>query len=285
MSKLFKFMAKAGLITAIVVGLLIAVMGVAFANGQETCPTGLGWTKVEAPDSTINGTTISFSIPVDKIVTAVCVKASTNIYNWTGIATAHFSWNIGGQYDVSHYSYYMIDDEYEPCDETTGFQQVGDPILVATWPNGTKVYSVVYINYDARDQETVCGRRAQIVIVPPEADKCIHTTGWVDIGGGVYVKYDLFDQEVVCDRKKDKPCVKEEVFYWSDGFCMIRQRGGPIGGQQRPFMPMQDTYCGCGYAHEEGWDGFYAVSDCKGEGEEYTYWNELPLFCGAQSCE
>jgi hypothetical protein len=77
-----------------------------------------------------------------------------------------------------------------------------------------------------------------------------------------------------------KPCVREKVFYWSDGWCSIRQRGGPIGGQTRPFLPMQNLYCGCDYAHDEGWEGFYAVSDCKGEGEEYTFWNELPQFCG-----
>jgi len=102
------------LIATVLLVMLTVGVGVASA-GQEVCPNGAGWTKVDAPDSTISGTTISFSIPTGTTVTAVCVKASTDIHNWAGTATAHFSWNIGGQHDVSHYSYFT---EVETQDET-----------------------------------------------------------------------------------------------------------------------------------------------------------------------
>jgi hypothetical protein len=94
--------------------LSLTVFAAASATAQETCPTGGGWTKVEEPDGTISGTTISFSIPEGYIVTDVCVKAGTTLYNWSGSAEDHFGWNVGGDHDVSHYSYKMIEAPPEP---------------------------------------------------------------------------------------------------------------------------------------------------------------------------
>ncbi len=81
-------------------------------------------------------------------------------------------------------------------------------------------------------------------------------------------------------------CVPEHVFVWfHERGCNLRQRGGPIGGQTRPFVPMQEYYC-CPksiYPTDEGWTGRY-INSCQ-RSQEYTYWNELPQFNRPFICE
>lgn len=54
---------------------LVVVGGVASANGQETCPEGNGWTKVD----NLSGLTYTFTPPVGFEVVESCYKASTSV--------------------------------------------------------------------------------------------------------------------------------------------------------------------------------------------------------------
>lgn len=240
--------------------------------------------------------------------------------------------------DISH-SIVCRGEYYEPCSDTTGWI-FSERVFVREKPNGDKVYSDVYLQYDAQDESLVCNRRAQIVIEPYRV--CSQQTGWVFhheteeqkpngtiVKKYVYFKYDLIDGETICDTmvaveripytacegetiygpwsdwvvsgeeqtrvrevldaiteevcgyETEKTCaIIDKVFYWDDGWCKMRQREGPIGGQTRPFIPMIYRYCGCGYEWGE-WTGYW-VNNCQ---SQYDFWNELPEFCGAQSCE
>jgi hypothetical protein len=103
--------------------------------------------------------------------------------------------------------------------------------------------------------------------------------------GGLYegIPYRL---EIIEPQDCDKPCVPEHVFVWfHESGCNLRQFGGPIGGQKRPFVPMQSHYC-CPksiYPTDEGWTGRY-INSCQ-RTEEFTYWNELPQFNRPFVCE
>ena len=325
MSKLFKFMAKAGLVSAVIVMLALVLVTVAFAdpiinrtpdatyphssdlnhpeywgeNCQKyeegfdgdvaTMPPGYSLLVLKAgqsnfvwfnPADGLYGTPsfqdISHSIvcrgdipiphpPYSKTFTyADCfgVREVTKFYEWKETKR-------GGYYRVVKVTSKQLHKWSDPLSLET-FGEFKEPSYC----------QLLYLNNDCEGFElfvSIFGHDVTLMKgewkIKDELEMATYEGKYLDF------TVDIFEPEECYE------CKRESVFYWSDGFCMIRQRGGPIGGQQRPFMPMQDMYCGCGYAHEEGWEGFYAESDCKGAGEEYTYWNELALFCGAQSCE
>jgi hypothetical protein len=194
-------------------------------NGQETCPDGGEWTKVD------NGNWYAVQDAVE-----YCFKAGSWDPLYLPAYPAQGFGNEGScsesiyQCELSHWSYRIEEEEETPTPTNT--------------PTPTET---------PEETET-----------PPPSET---------------------PEVTPTPTSTPKPCKRETVFYWSDGWCKIRQRGGPIMGQTRPFLPDQNAYCGCDYAHEEGWEGLYAVSDCDGGGEEYTFWNELPQYCGYQSCE
>ena len=136
-------------------------------------------------------------------------------------------------------------------------------ILVAAGPveAGIKVcpdgYSIVHKYVRGGDDPLSLARSP----VPGFADKDWSWAGFVTIH---YCQRDsdgaLFpvgDADILPPDILDIPEPPElpKVFYWDDGWCVIRQTGGPIGGQERPFIPMQLLFCG--YATETGWEGFY----------------------------
>ncbi len=114
--------------------------------------------------------------------------------------------------------------QYTPClGETTGFQ-FSETVFVRTKLDGTDIFSDVYLNYDALDG-SVCGRRAQIRIVPPEV--CEVTTDWVaqeptsrrlpngDIMiSTLFLKFDFTNSETVCRRRVE--LIREEYEYCSE---------------------------------------------------------------------
>ena len=175
--------------------------------------------------------------------------------------------------------------DYEPCDETTPIYgewsdwYYEDEMLIRS-------RTVTYV--DAYDSEIVCGRDIEYEheeYASCEGDYIAGPWGeWVADGTKQTRSRELFDpiSEEICGYETETKCNPiYDVFYWDDGNCSIRQRGGPIMGQTRPFHYDQNAYCGCGYAHDEGWEGFW-VNNCQ---SEYKFWNELPKYCGFQSCE
>lgn len=234
---------------------------------------------------------------------------------------------------------------YEVCDATTGFQFI-ESILVASRPDGTDVYSDVYLDFDAVDQKTICGRRADIRIVPPE--KCeVTTTVYGDWSGWFYdlivqllkrtrtiTLIDFTNEEIVCGRDIEvqfddySPCESENVIvgewsvysgagidkisyreyidkftgevcnteyrekcisdkvvhFWTDGWCMFRDRTYPDNASWmvNPPVFMQMAYCGCDYTPFGEW-GIVEVNECDEDG--YKYWNELTPYCGFENCE
>lgn len=233
---------------------------------------------------------------------------------------------------------------YEACSTVTDWQ-FSETILVRTKPDGTDIYSDVYLKYDLQGG-AVCARRAQIRIVPPETCEVTTTiygdwSGWfydlivrllkrtrtvtlVDFtdkvtvcGRSIEVQFDDYspcesenvtvgewsdwagsgidktsyretidnNTGEVCNTEYRKECFGEEsVHFWTDGWCMFRDRTYPENASWMVNPPVfaQNAYCGCGYVPFGEW-GIVEVSECDGDG--YKYWNEITPYCGYENCE
>lgn len=116
---LLPLIAVAGLIAfALIAG---ATLG-AGANGQETCPSGGDWTKVDG----LSGTSYTFDAPSGFLIVEVCYKHSTYVHqfsvtpttSYTVVADFHWNENAGKeiQYELSHASF-RLEAEPTPTDE------------------------------------------------------------------------------------------------------------------------------------------------------------------------
>ena len=69
---------KAGIILAVISLMLITLVstnGLVYAQGQETCPDGGDWTKVDG----LSGTSYTFNAPEGKLIAETCYKAATYV--------------------------------------------------------------------------------------------------------------------------------------------------------------------------------------------------------------
>lgn len=229
---------------------LAAILLTSFSvSADAVCPKGSGWTKIET-----TGEPYSITIHADPgfVIGQVCIKRSTIVQYFT-VNNTPFSIAFG-DHAISHYSYTQVPREPNP--------NYALDVDCEGW-------EVIYLPDEERNEGTLVasGKWSQKDVLE---------------AASVYIEQLEITVDVF-EPKRCYECVPKTVFYWTDGLCMIRQREGPIGGQTRPFRPMQNLYCGCDYAHDDGWEGIFANS-CTGP-EEYKYWNELPQFCGQQCPE
>lgn len=126
----------------------------------------------------------------------------------------------------------------------------------------------------------------EVVYISGEVRVVVDSGKWKDKGTLEAVSVEIPQMKITVDVLEPRDCYecdKKSLFYWTDGWCMIRQREGPIGGQTRPFIPMIYGYCGCDYEWGE-WEGVW-IRVCEGkETAEYEYWDELPQGCGWRNC-
>jgi len=305
-------MKKLGFAVLIVILAGLIGAGVAFAdpgNGQEVCPHDGDWIKI---DTTGDPMAISIAAPAGFLIDDVCTKRATIIDYRYDLMTTNFGINYG-DHAISHYSYTLVEIDEHPPEYKTTTSNSCFGVFETNWkrlwntrrerygkwfPIGTtKIHEWTDLLTRETWGEITEPKRCQWLKLNNDCEGFelyLHFLGKkvVLFEGEWLIKEELevatFEDKIlgtidIFEPEECYECIAETVFYWTDGYCEIRQRGGPIGGQERPFIPMQDLYCGCGYGHDEGWEGLYANS-CTGP-EEYKFWNELPKFCGATPCE
>lgn len=259
------------LVAYVLVALLTLVLVLsASATAQETCPSGGGWTKVEAPDSTISGTTIhNLHPPSGYLIDDVCVKAATNLYykyDWN--CESFCGWNIGGDHDISHYSYTVVlapTDTPEPVCEDEEAYNYGDPLPC--------VYDVCP-NLEGLQEEV------------PE--------GYVKPGRRCIPKPEQLPTETPTPEPTPEPtptptpppCQEKNSFYlWYDGWCSIRVFSEYwTGTMDYPNAWSQNGYCECGYYHTDGWTWTYH-SNCQEDTTVYEQMEDKEFGCGFKECE
>jgi len=99
---------------------------------------------------------------------------------------------------------------------------------------------------------------------------------------------EIFDATTkeLCDTRteyREKCFANEVVHFWTDGYCMFRDRTYPINASWMVNPPVfaQRAYCGCNYEAVGEW-GIVEVNNCDKDG--YKYWMELTPYCGFTSC-
>lgn len=76
-------------LATLVLSLPLLFVGVAVANGQETCPEGDGWVKVDG----LSGLIYTFDVPEGYEVADNCYKASTTVVYGSGDTVESSVWN------------------------------------------------------------------------------------------------------------------------------------------------------------------------------------------------
>lgn len=117
--------AMVAVLTILVLAALFAVMQSAWGTGQDTCPEGGGWVKVDDLD----GLTYTFDVPDGYTVTENCFKAATTLVFGTGPTVTNTTVvNKNGQLqEISHASFLLVKEDTsstttttEPTTTTTG---------------------------------------------------------------------------------------------------------------------------------------------------------------------
>jgi len=97
----------------------LMILNPVFAQGQETCPNGGGWIKVDG----LSGTSYTYTAPEDKLIAETCYKAGTVVEYDTIIPpqkTVTVISTVG--FDLSHASFRLVDEPQPsptPTDEPT----------------------------------------------------------------------------------------------------------------------------------------------------------------------
>lgn len=118
-------------LTILVIAALFAVMQTAWGTGQDTCPEGGGWVKVDDLD----GLTYTFDVPDGFTVTDNCFKAATTLVFGTGPTVTNTTVvNKNGQLqDISHASFLLVEDTSSTTTTTTPeTTTTGEPTTTTT---------------------------------------------------------------------------------------------------------------------------------------------------------
>jgi hypothetical protein len=109
-------------IVALATAIALTIPAVAFATGQEVCPDGGDWVKVDG----LSGLTYTHEAPDGYEVTDNCYKAATSVVYGTGETVTSTIKNPRGKccQDLSHASFKLakieqppVEDEEEPEEE------------------------------------------------------------------------------------------------------------------------------------------------------------------------
>lgn len=221
---LFVMLAPIALISIAVA--IVAFSSSAFANGQDTCPSGGDWVKVD----NLSGNSYLYTAPAGKLIAEVCYKHSTFVHQFLLIPPVSsyllvVDLHDGKLHDLSHASFRLIDDE-QLCDETVA----QDPIIEwgewSEWvfnPNtglmererfGTS--TTIYV--DARDGETECNREVEELYEQQMREPETETVyfGKVSCEGYTFYAIDIFEGEegepyVVSSDSWEDPFTLESV--------------------------------------------------------------------------
>ena len=141
--------------------------------------------------------------------------------------------------------------------------------------------------------QSIYGKLYKVFISEPQEcfDVCEETyvSEWTPFeGAGIdktsYREYrDVYTNEV-CNTEFREKCVSDKVVhFWTDGWCMFRDRTYPDNASWmvNPPVFMQMAYCGCDYTPFGEW-GIVEVNECDVDG--FKYWMELTPYCGYTDC-
>jgi hypothetical protein len=108
------------LVSLVAIALIGAVAGLdffqVFANGQEVCPHGGAWTKVDG----LTGKSYTFNAPSGKVIVETCYKAGTEVvYDTINPGETSVTVTSAFQFDLSHASFRLDDIKEEPTEEPT----------------------------------------------------------------------------------------------------------------------------------------------------------------------
>jgi hypothetical protein len=223
-----------------------------------------------------------------------------NFYAWTKpyeleITPAYTgAFNVG--YDAMRFSFSRVPEPERCLQHEPEFFQVSDCegwrivmwdgeqrtiVDSGTWQDFTTNESFFHEKYELRviepqDCFTVCEETYVSEWTPFEGDGKDKTS---------FREYrDIYTNEV-CNTEYREKCISDKVVhFWTDGWCMFRDRTYPENASWmvNPPVFMQMAYCGCDYTPFGEW-GIVEVNECDGDG--YKYWSELTPYCGFTNCE
>jgi len=287
------------LVAYIVVMLLaLAFVMTAGATGQETCPDGGAWNKVDG----LSGFTYTYTPPPGYFVTDNCYKHSTYVHFGTGdtvVADEHCSWKwVGWQlkyvcttHELSHASFKIEEIPVRLC-EDEGAYNYGEPLPC--------VYDVCP-NLEGLQEEIPVGyvKPGQRCIPAPEPPPLCEDEEALNFGKQLPCEYPPDDPPVLCEDETalntgeegeceypPPPCQEKNSFYlWYDGWCKIRVFSQYwTGTMAYPNAWSQNGYCECGYFHTDGWTWTYH-SNCQENTVVYKEMKDEKLGCGFKECE
>jgi hypothetical protein len=167
-------------------------------------------------------------------------------------------------------------------------------------PEGAVQVTTFFEYVDSLDPETVCRITEEVEIV---YESCLNAestyevpgvwTDWFTVNGPNKERsrtVEVFDGETdfKCGEytEYDQECFADDfVWVWRGCGCSIRDRTYELYHFGSPPLTAQRAYCGCDFScmDEGAWNDSGYVNNCQGE--DYTFWDELPKWCGFTSCE
>jgi hypothetical protein len=186
---------------------------------------------------------------------------------------------------------------YTTCDETVLNRSWTEEILT---PEGAVQVTTFFEYVDSLDPEVVCRVTEEVEIV---YESCLNAestyevpgewTEWFTVNGPNKERsrtVEVFDGETdfKCGEytEYDQECFADDfIWVWQGCGCSIRDRTYELYQFGSPPLVAQRAYCGCDFScmDEGAWNDSGYVNNCQGE--DYTFWDELPKWCGFTSCE